>query len=128
MNRRLFLVFSFALIGLAAQVHAADPNPTGTWKWTATNPGNNQTRDLSVTLKLEGGKLTGTVPGPKKSEINIEDATFKDGQVSFSVTRERNDQKVTQKFSGKLEGDTITGKIENANGNSRDWVAKREKN
>ena len=131
MKRREFLILSLALFGLAGQIFAADATPTGTWKWTVTNPNNNQTRDLSVTLKLEGDKLTGTVPGPQGKEINIDNATFKDGQVSFSVTRERNNQKATTKFSGKLDGDTITGKTENERPNgqtqTRDWVAKREK-
>ena len=131
MKRRELMILSLALAGFTGHVFAADANPTGTWKWTVTNPNNNQTRDLSVTLKLEGDKLTGTVPGQEGKTIEIENATFKDGQISFSVTRERNNQKVTSKFSGKLEGDTITGKTENERPNgqkqTRDWVAKREK-
>lgn len=131
MHRRELLILSLAFFGMAAQVQAADANPTGTWKWTVTNPSNNQTRDLSIKLKLDGDKLTGSVPAQGGKEIEIENGTFKDGQISFSVTRERNDQKVTTKYSGKLEGDTITGKFENTRPNgqvqSRDWVAKRDK-
>jgi hypothetical protein len=131
MRRRALLILSIAFVGLVSQVHAADADPTGTWKWTVTNPTNNQTRDLSAKLKLDGDKLTGSVPGQGGKEIAIENGTFKDGQVSFTVTRERNDQKVVTKFSGKLEGDTITGKTENERPNgkpqTRDWVAKREK-
>ena len=100
MKRRELMILSLALAGFTGHVFAADANPTGTWKWTVTNPNNNQTRDLSVTLKLEGDKLTGTVPGQEGKTIEIENATFKDGQISFSVTRERNNQKVTTKFSG----------------------------
>ena len=128
MNRRTFVALSLTFFGLVSHVHAADLNPTGTWKWSVTNPNNNQTREQSLTLKLEGDKLTGTVPGPKSSEIKIEDATFKDGQISFSVTRERNDQKIKTKFTGKLEGDTIKGKSESERDGqtqSRDWEAKR---
>ncbi len=124
---RLLLILGSMLFISLGRTDAAELTPTGTWKWTVTNPNNNQTRDASVKLKLDGDKLSGSVPGPKQSEINIENASFKDGEISFTVTRERNNQKVTQKFSGKLDGDTITGKIENPNGNSRDWVAKREK-
>lgn len=131
MKRREFLVLGLALLSFSVRLEAADINPSGTWKWTVSNPNNNQTRDLSVTLKLDGDKLTGTVPGAKGTEIQIENASFKEGEVSFTVTRERNDQKVTTKFVGKVEGDTITGKTENTRPNgqiqSRDWVAKREK-
>ena len=127
MKRREFLgVLGLFLFGSVAQLGAAELNPTGTWKWTVTNP-NNQSRDITLKLKLDGDTLTGSVPGPNQSEINIENAEFKDGNVSFTVTRERNSEKLTQKFSGKLEGDTITGTIENPKGKSRDWVAKRDK-
>lgn len=46
------------------------------------------------------------------------------------MTRERNGQKRTTKYNGKVSGDTITGKIEferNGETQSRDWEAKREK-
>lgn len=127
MNRRTsIVVLGLMLLGGASQTNAAELDPTGSWTWTVTNQ-NNQTREVTLKLKWEGEKLTGSVPGPNNSEINIENASFKDGEISFTVTRERNNEKVTQKFNGKLEGDTITGKIENPNGNSRDWVAKRGK-
>ena len=50
--------------------------------------------------------------------------------IAFTVTRERNGMKVVSKYNGKVDGDTIKGKIDTeANGqtNSRDWEAKREK-
>ena len=114
---------------MVSQVRAADKaDPTGTWKWTATI--NNQSRDLSLKLKLDGDKLTGSMPGRDNTETNIENGTFKDGQISFSITRERNNQKFTTKYSGKLDGDTIKGKTErerDGQTTSTDWEAKREK-
>ena len=65
-----------------------------------------------------------------KTVAQIEDATFKDGEVSFKVTRERNGQKFTTKYTGKVSGDTIKGKAEserNGQTNSRDWEAARSK-
>ena len=118
-----------AFISLAATAWAADkPNPTGTWKWTFTR--NNQSRDVTLKLKLEDGKLTGKISGRNNTETDIEDATFKDDQVSFSVTRERNGQKFVTKYKGKLDGDTIKGQSErerDGKTESRDWEAKREK-
>jgi len=129
MQRRDFLILGLALMGMVAQAQAADKaDPTGTWKWSVTF--NDQTRESTLKLKLEGDKLTGTMLGRNNSETAIENATFKDGQVSFSVTRERNNQKFTTKYSGKLEGDVIKGKSEserNGEKQSRDWEAKREK-
>lgn len=129
MQRRELLVLGLAVLGLVSQVQAADkPDPTGTWKWSVKF--NDQTRDMTLKLKLEGDKLTGSMPGRNNTETNIENGTFKDGEVRFSITRERNNQKFTTKYSGKLEGDTIKGKSESdrdGQTQSRDWEAKREK-
>jgi hypothetical protein len=115
--------------GLTAPVQGADkPNPTGTWKWEVSF--NNRKFEVTLKLKLEGDKLTGVLPGRQGRETKIEDGTFKDGTVSFKVTREREGQKFTSTYSGKVTGDTIKGKIEserNGQKRSRDWEAKRVK-
>jgi hypothetical protein len=119
---------SVVITGLTNCTYAADgANPTGTWKWSVT--ANNQTRETTLTLKLEDDKLTGAVVGNNKRETAIDDAAFKDGEVSFAVTRERNGQKFTVKYKGKLEGDTIKGTSESERDGkkrSREWEAKRE--
>lgn len=123
----LVALIGLMTFGLAGAATAAE-NPTGTWKWTA--PGKNQSREMSVTLKLDGDKLTGSVPGRDGKEIAIEAASFKDDEVAFAVTREREGQKFVIKFKGKVSGDTITGKTEmerDGKANSRDWEAKRAK-
>lgn len=120
---------ALALACLTKLAVAADqPDPTGTWKWSVTF--NNQTRESTLKLKLDGDKLSGTMLGRDNQEIAIEDAQYKDGEVSFKVTRERNGQKFTIKYRGKVSEDTIKGKSEferNGEKNERDWEAKREK-
>jgi hypothetical protein len=127
MIRRLLVApVALALVMVAAQVRA-DENPTGTWKWTMTF--NNQSRDVTLKLKLDGGKLTGSISG-RTADTEIADGQYKDGDISFTVTRERNGQKFTSKYSGKLTGDEIKGKIESERDGqttSRDWDAKRSK-
>ena len=129
MFRREFLALGLAIVGLASVAQAADKlDPTGTWKWTVTV--NDQKRDLTLKLKLEADKLSGTMVRRDNQETAIDDATFKDGEVAFSVTRERNGQKFTTKYKGKLDGDTIKGKSEtdrDGQTQTRDWDAKREK-
>jgi hypothetical protein len=121
------LLVAFAgLIGLA---RAEDkPNPTGTWKWTIKF--GDQERELAVKLKVDKDKLTGDFIGPDGQETPIEDGTYKDGDVAFKVTRERDGNKFTIKFTGKVSGDTIKGKTEFERGGEtrrRDWEAKRAK-
>ncbi len=105
----------------------------GRWKWKAMF--REREFDVSVTLKLEDDKLTGTMPGfggggggrgPR--DTPIKDASFKDGLVKFTVERGRGDFRSVQQFEGKLEGDTIKGKIEsevNGEDTETDWEAKR---
>jgi len=66
--------------------------------------------------------------GRNGQETAIQDGTYKDGTVSFKVVRERNGQKMTAKYSGKVTDDTIKGKVEVEGGRQaggRDWEAKR---
>jgi hypothetical protein len=121
-----------ATIGLVSlvlvNVAQAAEDPTGTWKWSVTR--GDQTFEQTLKLKLEGDKLTGAMVGRNNTETAIEEGTFKDNVVSFKVTRERNGQKFTTKYSGTVSADEIKGKSESERDGqvqSRDWVAKRQK-
>jgi hypothetical protein len=127
MKRLASVAIGLVFAGLVSSALAAE-NPTGTWKWTASFGG--QEREQTLTLKLDGDKLTGSMPGRDGAPTQISDGTFKDDKVSFSVTREFNGQKRTTKYSGVVKGDTITGKSErerDGQTTSTDWVAKRQK-
>jgi hypothetical protein len=126
MRRVVSALVVVAIVAIAAGVQAAE-NPTGTWKWEMKF--NNQSHEVTLKLKLDGDKLTGALVG-RNGETAIADATFKDDDLSFSVTRERNGNKMTSKYTGKISGDTIKGKISferNGESQSRDWEAKRAK-
>jgi len=134
MQRNLSVVVRLAVclilaLGFAAkaQGQAKKADPTGTWKWSLTNQ-NAQVRESTLTLKLEGDKLTGSISG-RGGDTAITGATLKGDEISFQVTRESGGNTVTNKYSGKLSGDTIKGKMEFNRGGeaqSRDWEAKRE--
>jgi len=128
MKRLVIAALALAVVGFVRPALAAE-NPTGTWKWSVTFGG--QTRESTAKLKLEGDKLTGVyVGGQSNTETPIENASFKDDKISFSVTRERDGQKFTTKYSGTIKGDVITGKSERERDGqvqSNDWEAKRQK-
>jgi uncharacterized lipoprotein YehR (DUF1307 family) len=125
MQRVAAVVCVLALVGLARAEEK--PNPTGTWKYTADV--NGQSIDVTIKLKLDGDKLTGTVSAGD-NEIKIEDAKYKDGEASFKITREMNGNKVAIKYKGTFKGDTFKGKREmdrDGQTNTRDFEAKRVK-
>lgn len=129
MRRVAVLAVVAVAAGLAGPARADEKtDPTGTWKWTVEF--NNQKREQTLKLELKDGKLTGAMLGRNNMETKIEDGTFKDGEVAFTITRERMGMKMVSKYKGKVDGDTLKGTISterDGQTNSRDWEAKRSK-
>lgn len=116
------------VLGVAARADEKT-DPTGTWKWEIKR-GEGKTVEVTLKLKVEGEKATGTVVGRDGKDYPIGEGTFKDGTISFQVVREFKDQKFTSKYKGKFDGDTIKGKLSTDFGgksNEIDWNAKRAK-
>jgi hypothetical protein len=125
MKRMATVICALAVAGMA---RAEDkPNPTGTWKYTAEV--NGQSLEVTIKLKLEGDKLTGTV-SVLDMESPIEDSKYQDGEASFKVNREVNGNKFTIKYKGKIKGDIFKGQRElerDGQTNTREFEAKRSK-
>jgi hypothetical protein len=126
------LALAFAiLVGFTGPAFAADANDaTGTWKWQMKRGDN--TVDVTLKLKQEGEKLTGTISGRENSTTEIADGKAKDGNVSFKVTRKgRDNQDIVMTYTGKVEGDTLKAKVEFAapggEARTREFEAKRSK-
>src|SRR3954463_11306599 len=65
---------------------------TGKWKWTMQRQ-NGGGREVTMTLKQEGEKLTGSVSGMGfGGQSDIQDGTIRDGNVTFKVARTRGGQ------------------------------------
>jgi hypothetical protein len=115
------------------QVVAEDAKADGKWGWTMAGRNGGPDRKMTLKLKTEGEKLTGKLGAPTRDgemrETEIQDGKIKGDDISFTVVREFNGNKMTSKYSGKLSGDSIKGKVEverNGENQSRDWIAKRE--
>ncbi|MCX7046415.1 MAG: hypothetical protein NTX50_13135 [Candidatus Sumerlaeota bacterium] len=127
------MLAAIAVMSLLATTSASaqGADATGTWKWSfGGGGGGGRTMETSITLKQDGEKLTGTYNG-RGGATPIEEGSVKAGTVSFKVTRERNGQKSTTKYEGKLDGDSIKGSMEgpgrDGTPQKRDWEAKRVK-
>ena len=133
MRRLALTAVVVALLGLTCSARADDKakadkktDATGTWTWSVTF--NDRTIDFTLKLKQEGDKVTGTL-STARGDTKIEDGKCKDGEVCFKVTRERDGQKFTSTYKGKVEGNTIKGNVEferNGEQQKRDWEAKRK--
>jgi len=128
--KSLRLVFSGIIAATVLSVAAFAADPTGTWKWSAPGP-NGQARDLTLKLALKAGQLTGAVSGTRGGEMPISDATLKDDAIAFTIVREYNGKKTETKYEGKVDTDTIKGKIHTARADAEvkvsDWAATRVK-
>jgi hypothetical protein len=135
----LILVASGFMLGAARADDKADKkepakakaagkgDPTGTWTWSFAAP-NGQSFEQTATLKVAGDKVSGTVTG-RRGDAPISEGTFKDGQVTFAVVRERDGRKMTAKYTGKVEGDAIKGTSTMNRGDGErtvPWEAKRK--
>ena|SRR5687767_1243478 len=87
----LMCLFAFAAF-------AGDVN--GKWKYETETP--NGKREGMLTLKSEGGKLTGSITG-RQGETPISDGKITGDDISFSVTR--GERKI--EYKGKLVGDDL---------------------
>jgi hypothetical protein len=97
---RVMVAMSLAAVCL----WAADA--TGKWTAEMQGPGGN-TRTVTMNLKADASKLTGTVTGGRGGEAEISDGKVDGNDLSFSVVREFNGNKVTSTYKGKLDGDVI---------------------
>jgi hypothetical protein len=121
-------------LSFAQEAKKADPN--GVWKWTTEGRDGNK-REFTLKLKLEGDKLTGTLSAPGRgggaaTDTAIEEATIKDADVSFKITREFNGNKFTTTYTGKIDGDVMKGTMERPGRDGgtptkTEFEAKREK-
>lgn len=112
---------------------------TGTWTWIAQGGATSvPVRNTTLKLIANGERLTGTLtpPPPARGGTQPLAAEISDGRITgneiwFSIKREFNGNTFVTKYSGKVEGNTILGKIETPGRNGgapllRDWEAKRE--
>ena len=130
-HHTIMLGCAAAILLLTASVQAADP--TGTWTWSTPGRNGGPERVSTLTLKADAATLTGklSVPGRDGSPVEtpIADGKIDGDNISFDLVRSYNGNSSTNKYSGAVTADKITGKVESVNRDgqpqSRNWEAKR---
>jgi hypothetical protein len=99
----------------------------GMWQWKFTMPDGSEVSPV-VKFRTKDGELAGTSRFRAGSEKPLANIKLKGSDVSFDVVREYEGEKVVTHYSGKLNGNAITGKITSkSHGEEQiyDWEAKR---
>ncbi len=88
-------------------------------KYVLEAQGANGKQTQTLTLKADGGKLTGTMDNQGTvvdGKVNIADGTIDGSKVAFTVVRDMNGMQITRKFSGALVGAELKLTAETAGG------------
>jgi hypothetical protein len=104
-----------ALIGLSSGAVANEKvDPTGTWNLKVSRPGR-PVQESILKLEKNGEQLVGVVTDSQGQMCTIKDAQLKGSDLSFRVEAERDGQKFSFVYIGKLTADamkgTATGKV-----------------
>jgi len=113
MTKKLLFVTAILLV-VAIGAFAADVS--GKWTYEAPGRGGNPGRPVTITLKQDGSKLTGSVPGMGRGGADVPPMEVMNGKVdgnniSFETKMEFNGQTRVSKYEGTIEGDQIKFKI-----------------
>ena len=124
-------VLSVALVlascGMAAAAEEKS-NPVGKWNCEYEIGGQNRTATLII--KKDGDKLVATMTWPDQKETPVKDLKLKDADLTFSVVREFQDNKIDVEYKLTIDGDKLKGKGAAEFGGEKrefDIEAKREK-
>jgi hypothetical protein len=127
MKTILLATLVLGLCGLAvAQGEKADP--VGTWKCAYKI--DDQKRTSTLTIKLDGDKLAGTMTWPDQKETNLKDLKLKEGDLTFSAVRVIGDNKFDVEYKFTITGDKLKGQVAVLSGGEKrsfDIEGKREK-
>lgn len=108
----------------------------GRWSWTTPGRSVNTLSTLTLSLYYRGSELADSVsassqPAVPGADPSLSELSFKNGHVTFSLTRILQGYRIVNKFSGQLEENVIRGTVDAQGRNGqmswREWVARRIK-
>ena len=114
MTKKLLFVVTLALVAAFALM-AADVS--GKWTFEQAGRQGGTPRQITMTLKAEGGTLNGSMPGFARGggypppATQITDGKVNGNDLSFTVKRDMNGTTVVTKYEGTVAGDEMKLKI-----------------
>jgi hypothetical protein len=101
-----FVTIVFALLLTSLSAFAADV--AGAWDVTVDTP--NGPLDVTLTLKQDGDKLTGTISS-QMGETSVT-GTVKDNDLEFTMTMDANGANVVLVYKAKVDGNKMSGSLD----------------
>ena len=127
MKRFAVLLAQLALVAVPLYAQDAPKDKkidvTGTWESLVESPQGNLAS--TANYKQEGETLTGTHVG-QMGEVPLK-GTVKGNVIAYTITVDAQGQQFTITYTGKIDGDTITGTAEFGGMGSATWTVKRKK-
>jgi hypothetical protein len=97
--------------------------------WTGEVQGGRGPQPINLTLKADGGKLTGTLTGGRGGDVPISDGTIAGNTLKFKSRQQGRGGEVVLSWTGTLKGDEIafSRMAEGGQGQAQEFVLKRQK-
>ena len=97
-------------------------------KWAGEVQGGRGPQMVALTLKAEGGKLTGTSTGGRGGDVPIENGSFANNALKFVTHQMGRGGQVTFNWGGMPKGDEIAMKrsVEGREGGPQEFTRKRQ--
>jgi hypothetical protein len=113
-HRRLglsIIAASLAVSGLCSGARADEKiDPTGAWSLKVNRPGR-PAQESILKLEKNGDQLVGAVTDSQGRTGSIKDVQLKGDELTFRVEVEREGQKFSFAYKGKLSKDTLKGSV-----------------
>ncbi len=107
-----FVILAFVFALTASANHEREESLVGNW----TGHGRYVDHILSAIFKMDGGKLTGTLTGPRGVATPLTDLKVTGDEVSFVLTLDNPPPTRSQTWTGKIVGDDIIFAVEPVGG------------
>jgi hypothetical protein len=111
------------LVALSSFVLAQSVDGT----WTAEVQGGRGPQTLTITLKADGGKLTGSAGGGRGGPVDITDGTISGADLKFKTKQMGRGGEIVMSWTGTLKGDEIAFSRTPEGGQAQTFTAKRQK-
>jgi hypothetical protein len=95
--------------------------------WTAEVQGGRGPQTLTITLKADGGKLTGSAGGGRGGPVDITDGTISGADLKFKTKQMGRGGEIVMSWAGTLKGDEIAFSRTPEGGQAQTFTAKRQK-